>query len=274
MSIENEPHIGDPKYSTGNYYHATNRINIPPRMFVSREYNLGVAEIFIDGVFEYHSRLFKAVSDADSVSDAAGLFEEYMSILFELNERTSKGRKVGSYAGLLKSWLFDSNNRAGAVLKGWVENRFGLVPLFHSEPIKGLDTKEYYDYLQEKMSTKTNRNNMYSQLDLLYTYIQTIIKSFFKDHMPLKTLYRGVNSLEEHLIIEQKGKREYCIEQNSLTSFTSEKDIAEQFGAYILKAEIPYTKIVYFSDALPTRSFAGEMEYLVIGGRYDTEVVL
>lgn len=262
----------DEKYTAGAYYHSTNRINIPARLFVSREYNIGVHEIEIDGVMLYNKCLFQAIAGAPDVKSASAVFEGYMEQIFELEERVN-GKKVGSFHRVLKSWLFDSNSRAGAVVKGWVENRFGLIPFFHKKPITGLHTEEYYEYMQDKMDTRTNRNSMYSQFDLLYTYVQTIIKAFYPQYVPRITLYRGVNDLSEHHIIEEKSRRNYCIEQNSVASFTSEKEIAEQFGSIVLKAEIPYTKIAYFSGALPERSFNGEMEYLVLGGRYDMEIV-
>ena len=34
-----------------------------------------------------------------------------------------------SYLKLLQGWGLDSNSAAGAVLKGWVESRFGIVPV-------------------------------------------------------------------------------------------------------------------------------------------------
>jgi len=260
------------EHKAGVYYHSTNKINIPARLFVSREYNKGVVPISIDGVMEYHKKLFQAIAESENVQAAGELFGDYMTQIFELNEKVN-GKKVGSYIKLLRSWLFDSNNRSGAVLKGWVENRFGLIPFHHKKAITGLYTEEYYEYMVEKMDSRTNKNSMYHQLDLLYTYTQTVIKAFHKEYMPTITLYRGVNNLDDHMVIDEIGKRKYIIEQNSLASFTFEKEVAEQFGDKVLKSEIPYTKIVYFSEGLQSNSFQGEMEFLVIGGRYDMELV-
>lgn len=260
------------RHKAGVYYHSSNKINIPAKLFVSRQYNEGITPISIDGVKEYHGRLFKSVAETGSIADASVMFENYMTALFSLDEKVN-GKKVGNYIRVLKSWLFDSNNSAGAVIKGWVENRFGLIPFYHAQAIPGLYTKEYYDYLQEMMNSGSNKNSMFSQLDLLYTYTQTIIKAYCENHVPTVTLYRGVNDLNDHIIISKTSKRKYCIELNSISSFTLEKEIAEQFGSKIIKAEVPYTKVVYFSEALPNRSFSGEMEYLIIGGRYDVETV-
>jgi NAD+--dinitrogen-reductase ADP-D-ribosyltransferase len=258
--------------SAGKFYHPINRINIPTKLFVSKEYNIGVSNIEISGVKEYYKRLFDLIAASDDIQSSSTVFDSYMAELFSLGIKIN-GKKVGNYMRLLKGWLFDSNSKEGAVLKGWVENRFGLIPFYHKNVIPGMYSKEYYDYMQEKMDTKLNKNLMYTQLDLVYTYTQTIIHTFFKQYIPKVTLYRGVNGLDEHMVIEKYAKRKLCIEQNSLVSFTLDKQIAESFGDTILKVEVPYTKILFFSEAMPTRSFAGEMEYLVIGGRYDTEIV-
>lgn len=179
---------------------------------------------------------------------------------------------MGSYTRLLKGWLFDSNSIEGAVMKGWVESRFGITPFFHKEIIPDVNSEEYYEYMVEKMDVKHNKNLIFHQLDLLYTYTQVILETFYQQKLPKLALYRGVNDLSEHLVVKELGNKKLCIEQNSMVSFTSDRDIASQFGDYILMSQIPYTKIVFFSEILPNVKFVGEKEYLVLGGRYDTEV--
>ena len=44
-------------------------------------------------------------------------------------------RQTGSLV-LLQGWGLDANGPAGAVLKGWVESRFGIVPIFHKAPLQ------------------------------------------------------------------------------------------------------------------------------------------
>ncbi|MGE4266475.1 MAG: NAD(+)--dinitrogen-reductase ADP-D-ribosyltransferase [Deferribacterales bacterium] len=253
------------------FYHYSNLINIPTYMFVSNEYNLNVMPITISGVWEYYADIFNSIKQADTIENAAKVFTNAMDTLFSLSEKHN-GKRMGSYTRLLKGWLFDSNSIEGAVMKGWVESRFGILPFFHKEIIPDVNSKEYYGYMVEKMDSKHNKNLIFHQLDLLYTYTQCILQTFYKDSLPKITLYRGVNDLSEHLVVKEYDRTRLCIEQNSLVSFTSDKDIASQFGDYILTSEIPYTKIVFFSEVLPTLSFVGEKEYLVLGGRYDTIV--
>jgi len=253
------------------FYHYTNLINIPTGMFVSNEYNRNVLPITISGVWEYYSDIFKAIKNAEDVESAAKVFTGAMESLFSLSEKHN-GKKLGSYTRLLKGWLFDSNSVEGAVMKGWVESRFGITPFFHKEIIPDMESEEYYEYMVEKMDARHNKNLIFHQIDLLYTYTQVVLETFYKDQLPKLTLYRGVNDLSEHLVVKELEDKYICIEQNSLVSFTSDRDIASQFGDYILQSEIPYTKIVFFSEILPSIKFVGEKEYLVLGGRYDTKI--
>ena len=55
---------------------------------------------------------------------------------------------------------------------------------------------------------------------------------------------------------------------NNLTSFSSDRSIAECFGDIILSARIPVSKIVFFNDLLSSHPLKGEGEYLVIGGEH------
>ena len=69
------------------------------------------------------------------------------------NSPSKSSRKAlkNSYLRFLRGWLFDSNSTEGAVLKGWVESRLGLPPLFHQEPIADIHSEAYFLYTVEKM---------------------------------------------------------------------------------------------------------------------------
>ncbi|ADU65015.1 NAD(+)--dinitrogen-reductase ADP-D-ribosyltransferase [Desulfurispirillum indicum S5] len=254
------------------YYHATNWIHLPAPLFASKEYNLSVtpeSEVRISGVYEYHSELFRAIHAAESIEESSRIFQGYLEVLFNLDEKV-RGKKVASYLRLLRGWLFDANSSEGAVLKGWVESRFGIVPFYHRQVISSIHTTAYHEYTRERMHPRLNRNMVYYQLDLLYAYTQTIIRRFFPDYLPRIKLYRGVNDINDHLIIERYGKNHACIEHNNLVSFSAEKEIAQQFGDHVMEVDVPFTKILFFSGIIHRQGFAGEMELLVIGGKYDT----
>jgi NAD+--dinitrogen-reductase ADP-D-ribosyltransferase len=247
-------------------------INISSHYFGSIEYNENIKEIRIMGVYDYHRNFYKALEDAKNLEEANLIFDRYIQALFELSNKI-KGKNVGNLYKVLMGWMFNANGFEGAVLKGWVESRFGIIPTFHKRKITELESESYYEYLTEKMSLKVNKNAMYSQLDLLYHYTQSIIKRFFPEYIPYLTLYRGIYDLEEYVIIKEICKKQSIIMHNNLSSFTIEKNIAEQFGNKILTIDVPYTKVLFFSKETPLHHFSGEQEYLVIGGNFLTGVI-
>ena len=82
------------------------------------------------------------------------------------------------------------------------------------------------------------------------------------------TLYRGVNSFDEHQIVGRIDKRTVVMRLNNLTSFSSDRDIADCFGDTILSVRVPVAKVAFFNSLLSTHPLKGEGEYLVIGGDY------
>jgi len=62
------------------------------------------------------------------------------------------------------------------------------------------------------------------------------------------------------------------IRLNNLVSFTASRDIACEFGDYILEVAVPRVKILFFNDLLPLHALRGESEFLVIGGDYHVKV--
>ena len=118
------------------------------------------------------------------------------------------------------------------------------------------------------MSSRFHNNSLHTQLDLLYTFCQWSLSRFHRVDQKHITLYRGVNEFEENLLIERIDKRTAIVRLNSLISFSSQRDIAEQFGDFIMEAQVPGAKIMFFNALLPTAPLKGEAEYMVIGGDY------
>jgi NAD+--dinitrogen-reductase ADP-D-ribosyltransferase len=61
---------------------------------------------------------------------------------------------------------------------------------------------------------------------------------------------------------------------NNLSSFTSDPEVAWEFGSSVWKVEVPLPKIVFFSGLLPKSLLTGESEYLVLGGHYKVRTLL
>lgn len=266
--------------------HRTNLLNVTAEALCAESFNDEPRRLRIGGTRSEHAVLFEALDESPNSLIAADIFQHYMAFIFGLNpdfsgaEGTDGRRRYrASYLRLLKGWLFDSNNAEGAVLKGWVESRFGLLPTYHKEPILRFASDAWRTYGEEKVATRFHNNNINLQLDLLYEYCQWWMRRCWPDApMPSRAshirLYRGVNDFEEHHIVARPDKRTAVLRLNNLSSFSIERDIAGQFGDYILETWVPLTKVVFFRDILPRYPFKGEGEYLVVGGDYRVGVSL
>ena len=88
---------------------------------------------------------------------------------------------------------------------------------------------------------------------------------FWATHL---TLFRGINALDEHWIVERIDKHNAVIQLNNLVSFSSDRGIASCFGDAILTARVPVSKILFFNRLFSSHPLQGEGEYLVVGGDY------
>ncbi|MBS4095670.1 MAG: NAD(+)--dinitrogen-reductase ADP-D-ribosyltransferase [Sulfuricella sp.] len=258
--------------------HSTNLVGIPTGLLASTAFNDFPQPLAINGVRQMNRSFFEALARTASAEGAAGLFGHYMETLFGLDgsaltgDEGAKRRYRSSYRRLLQGWGFDSNGPEGAVLKGWVESRFGLLPTFHKVPLQRFPAPEWMAYVEEKMSNRFHNNSISLQLDLLYEYGQWMLGRWLLAGASHVTLYRGVNDFGEHQIVERPDKRTAVVKQNSLVSFTSERMRADEFGDTILEASVPRVKILYCNGLLPSNPLKGEGEYLVIGGNYRVKV--
>lgn len=248
-------------------------------MIASLEYNRNPQPLNIQGASHISRALIAKLESTTDADQRGALFHDFMDVRFQLHQwqredtRSSRKSLKNSYLRFLRGWLFDSNSLEGAVLKGWVESRLGLLPTFHHEVISSVHCDAYNRYMIERMQGATRSSSIFAQLDLLYSYIQYELERdpSKKTHLPL---FRGINDLEEHNVVAQTGKHRYQLCLNNLNSFTSDYEKAWEFGIRVLKAEIPLTKILFLSGILPKALFKGENEFLVIGGVYDVEVMI
>ena len=255
--------------------HSTNLLGVPTGWLSSAAFNDEPMALHLAGVRSANRSLFRMLEDSDGAEDAALAFETYMEAVFGLDpEQKSKRKEEGprryrsSYYRLLRGWGYDSNGPEGAVLKGWVESRFGLFPTFHKEPLDTLLDEPWMAYVCEKMSSRFHNNAIMTQLDLLYEFAQWALETHHGGGSRHVTLYRGVNDFNEHQIVERLDRRTVVIRLNNLMSFTSDREAAGCFGDTILTAEVPLVKILFFNTLIPRHALKGEGEYLVIGGNY------
>ncbi|MBY0578861.1 MAG: NAD(+)--dinitrogen-reductase ADP-D-ribosyltransferase [Burkholderiales bacterium] len=246
----------------------SNLVGIPAGLLASASFNEFPIPLSIRGTREAHFRLFESLNQAANPVEARQCFLEYMSTVFASGKKHEGARRFrASYLQVLEDWGFDANGQAGAVLKGWVESRFGLFPTFHKAPIRRFNSPEWITYMAEKMSSRFNNNGILDQLDLLYEFCQWAMPRFFATGKRHLRLYRGSNDMNDRELVQNIDSRTAIVRLNNLSSFTMQRNIADEFGDIIIEAEVPTVKILYFSELLP-HTLQGESEYMVIGGNY------
>lgn len=257
-----------------------NRCNLPAVILGGLRFQAHPVALHIDGVSTLHKDLFARLQRITDEQARARQFIDYMAVHFCLEQLEEAGlmpdtghaRGKANYLNTLRGWHFDAEGREGAVLKGWVESRFGLLPRWHNGPVDSPEGETYRRYEQERAVGLYNTNALEAQLDLLYAYCQYELQRR-RPGQSHCTLYRGINRLQTHEVLREERKGRPDVLLNSINSFSASRERAGEFGDYILKAEIPSAKIFFFNDLLPGR-LKGEDEYIVIGGVYRVSVGL
>ncbi len=263
-------------YSDPQRWYSTNLVGIPAGLLASTTFNDHPQRLRIAGAQETHRGLFRLLDEAVSLEDASERFRRYMDVVFQLKpseyeiRHAEERRFRPSYIKLMEGWGFDSNSPQGAVLKGWVESRFGLTPTFHREPLNHYPSTAWMRYLEEKYASRFHNNSIHMQLDLVYEYCQFVIHHF---GIPTRenwvTLWRGVNLHDEPTLSGAILKKEECVLRlNNLVSFTTTRERADEFGDWILEVRVPIVKLLFFPGMLSKTLLAGEDEVIALGGYY------
>ena len=262
-------------------WYSTNLVGVPATVLASAAFNAHPQSLHIAGTRVTHPGLFALLARSATLIEARDVFVHYLSIAFGLrppdaDELTRLGpaeqrRWRSSWRKLLQGWGLDASGPAGAVLKGWVESRFGLVPVFHKAPLGRFPSPAWVGYLEEKTSSRYHNNNIYQQLDLLYEFCQWAIDRFGVggQHGDNLTLWRGSNQLEEQVISGRLGRGACRVRLNNLVSFSLSETDASCFGDRVLEAQVPTSKMLVFPGLLPGQVLHGELEVLALGGDYD-----
>lgn len=254
-----------------------NLCNLPPWVIASRHYNRAPQPLEIQGVRSANRLLFERLKGVDDPLPRGALFHDYMDVTFQLHQwqgletATSRNSLKNSYLRFLRGWMFDSNAREGAVLKGWVESRLGLPPTFHREPIADIHSGAYGRYLADRMQGAARTSAILQQFDLLFEFVQSELA---RRHPGVRhlTLYRGIYDFAEDNDLEEYGGNRFLMRLNNLNSFTDDFERAWEFGSRVLEAEVPLTKVFFRDGLLPRSLLKGEEEVLVIGGEYEVRV--
>lgn len=247
-------------------WYTTNLVGVPAPLLASTAFNAHPQPLHIAGARETSSGLFALLARCASADEARAVFAHYMSLAFGLAHRRA------GYLKLLQGWGLDANGPAGAVLKGWVESRFGLVPAFHGAPLARFPSPAWVTYIEQKAASRYHDNSIHQQLDLLYEFCQWMLERFeLLGAGPWVTLWRGSTRCEEQIVAGSLRERRCTVRLNNLVSFSTSEAQAQCFGDWVLKAQVPLVKLLLVPGLLNTRSLHGEAEVLALGGDYQVE---
>ena len=262
-------------------WYTTNLVSVPAPVLGSAAFNAAPRALVIAGTYDAHRRLFQLLDSSQDSVQAYAMFVHYMDLAFGLRKpapselallgAAEQRRWRSSWYKLLQGWGMDSNGPSGAVLKGWVESRFGLVPDFHKAALGRFPSPAWVRYLQEKAASRYNNNSIHQQLDLLYAYCQWALRRRFGSAQHHFRLWRGTNQCEEQVLAGRLQDRRCTVRLNNLVSFSLSQDDASCFGDWVLEVQVPMCKVLVFPELLPGHVLRGEQEVLALGGDYEVQ---
>ena len=258
-------------------WYGTSLVGVPARVLASTAFNAQPKPLYISGTYQAHRTLFELLDASQELDEAHDMFSHYMTMAFGLHRPDPSERAApehrrwhSSWRKLLQGWGMDSNGAAGAVLKGWVESRFGLAPAFHKAPLLRFPSPAWVGYLNDKAASRYNNNNIHLQLDLLYTYCQWALQRLHAlDGARHLLLWRGSNQCEEQVLAGRLQDRRCTVRLNNVVSFSQSPQDASCFGDWVLEVQVPLCKVLVLPALLPGQVLQGEQEVLVLGGDYD-----
>jgi NAD+---dinitrogen-reductase ADP-D-ribosyltransferase len=256
-----------------------NRCNLAASLLGSLTFQRHPTALHLDGVQALHGDFFALLDTIHGVADRAHAFKDFMRASFLLDRPDEAGldpasdgmrRAKADYLRVLRGWLFDADGQEAAVLKSWVESRFGLLPRNHHGPLGDSGSDNYRRYLAARSHGLYNTNALEAQLDLLYTYCQYELAKAPPAAQRHLILYRGLNRINDYEVLAHSRPRHWVLVMNNLNSFTADAERADEFGDIVVCARVPLAKILFMPGLLPG-SLQGEQEYLVIGGVYELQ---
>ena len=276
----------DDEQAQPHRWYSTNLVGVPSRLLASTAFNAHPVPLAIAGTRQAHCGLFALLERTTDLSEARDVFVHYLSIAFGLRrpdaqELAALGpaeqhRWRSSWRKLLQGWGMDANGPAGAVLKGWVESRFGLVPTFHQAPLQRFPSPAWVTYLAQKTASRHHNNNIHQQIDLLYTFCQWALQRHGSPSPGITAqhvrLWRGSNRCEEQVVAGRLSDRRCTMQLNNLVSLSLSPDEAGCFGDWVFEVQVPVCKVLVYPGLLPGQVLQGEQEVLALGGDYDVVV--
>jgi len=251
--------------------------NLPPWVVASVDFQDHPQPLHIGNVRSDNHKFFNILDSEDNPVRRGQIFHEYLSVQFALHQweehhHTARSCLRNSYVRFLRGWAVDSNSIEGAVIKGWVHSRLGIQPTYHGEPL-GENPDGFEGYAIDRLKGSSRTNAIESQLDLLFEFSQYELARRHPGERWL-TLYRGSFDAAAYETFNTDDPKHPVVRMNNISSFTSNRECAWEFGSTVWQVRVPISKIFFFSDLLPESILKGEQEFLVIGGEYRVRKLL
>ena len=264
-------------------WYSTNLVGVPAPVLASTAFNANPPHLAIAGTREAQAGLFALLDRSQDLNEARDMFVHYLVIAFGLRQPephelanmgvSEQRRWRSSWRKLLQGWGMDANGPAGAVLKGWVESSFGLVPGYHKASLGRFPSPAWVAYLEEKAASRHNNNNIHQQLDVLYEFCQWALRRFPRPGSATTDrhlrLWRGSTRCEEQVIAGRLQDRRCTVRLNNLVSFSLSHEEATCFGDWVFEVQVPLCKVLVFPGLLPGQVLQGEQEVLALGGDFE-----
>ncbi len=256
-----------------------NRCNLPASILGGLHFQKYPSPLSIDSVALLHKELFDHLDQISDAGNRAQHFIDYMVVHFRLHLLEEIGfdshlrvdRSKANYQRLIRGWAFNPDGIEAAIIKGWVESRFGLLPQFHEHEINSIEDESYANYLHQYSQGLYNTNALEAQLDLIFSYCQyELHRQDSESHL---TLYRGSNQIQRLNDSVECAKPLDAILLNNINSFSLDIERASEFGDLVIKVSVPKEKVFFYSNLLPG-CLKGEDEVMVLGGVYCAQKVL
>jgi len=232
-------------------WYSTNLVGVPAPVLASAAFNAHPLPLRIAGAREANAGLFALLERSSDADEARAMFAHYMSIAFAW-PGLPRRRPICRYGGIptLARELPPAAARLGArcerarraVLKGWVESRFGLVPSFHKAPLARFPSPAWW------LSRREGVQPLSQQLHLSAARPAVRVLPVAAGPLPGAgdsgegthvSLWRGSTRCEEQLVEGTLRERRCTVRLNNLVSFSRSREEAECFGDWVLRARVP-----------------------------------
>ncbi|MCD8482470.1 MAG: NAD(+)--dinitrogen-reductase ADP-D-ribosyltransferase [Verrucomicrobia bacterium] len=249
-----------------------NHCTVSPWIITKQDFNEQPRTLHLCGVRESNRTLFDKLDTLGEPAQRGKVFHDYLSVKFALHqwpqyEGNARRSLLNSYVRFLRGWSMNSSSVEAAVLKGWVQSRFGIAPTHHKRSLDHQLQEEDQEFARDRMKGSARTNAIFSQLDLLFEYCQYELKRRLGGVRSL-VLYRAKGDPAEHPVLMREGLTTTCVRMNNLVTFTSDREHAWEFGDTIWQCTVASSKILFFSGLLPPELLPPDDCYLVIGGEY------